>query len=119
MNTVTNLTPAQKAARTRFDNKAWAKIDAATEQADKEYSQLVDSLCPERDAIIDKIEAERDALIAEITQKYQIQIDAVMDQYNKIFDPVNDKRTEQFSAAYEIYKQEVAEFDAKQSQELN
>ena len=42
-----------------------------------------------------------------------------MDQYNKIFDPINDKRTEQFSAAYEIYKQEMAEFDAKQSQELN
>ena len=113
------LTPAQKAARTRFDNKAWAKIDAATEEADKEYGDLVDSLCPERNAIIDKIEAERDAAIAEITQKYQVQIDAVMDQYNKIFDPVNEKRNQQFSAAYEIYKKEMAEFDAKQNQAAN
>lgn len=112
-----SLTPAQKAARTRFDNKAWAKIDAATQEADKEYGDLVDSLCPERNAIIDKIEAERDALICEITQKYQVQIDAVMDQYNKIFDPVSDKKTQQFSAAYEIYKKEMAEFDAKQNQE--
>lgn len=112
-----SLTPAQKAARTRFDNKAWAKIDAATEEANKEYGDLVDSLCPERNATIDKIEAERDVLIREITQKYQVQIDAVMDQYNKIFDPVSDKKTQQFSAAYEIYKKEMAEFDAKQNQE--
>ncbi len=119
MNTATDLTPAQKAARTRFHNKAWAKIDAATEQADKEYTRLIDSLCPKRDAIIDKIEAERDAAIAEITKKYEIQLDAVRDEYNKIWDPVNDKRNEQFSAAYAIYKQEMAEFDAKQSQELN
>ena len=112
------LTPAQKAARTRFSNKAWAKVDAATEEADKEYSKLVDSLCPERDVIIDKIEAERDALIAEITQKYQVQIDAVMDQYNKIFDPVNDKRHQQFSVAYEICKKEIADFDEKQSDEI-
>ena len=112
------LTPAQKAARTRFYNKAWAKVDAATAEADKEYGDLVDSLCPERNEIINKIEAERDALIAEITQKYQVQIDAVMDQYNKIFDPVNDKRNQQFSVAYEICKKEMAEFDAKQSEEI-
>ena len=119
MNTATDLTPAQKAARTRFYNKAWAKVDAATEEADKEYGDLVDSLCPERDAIMDKIEAERDAAIAEITKKYEIQLDAVRDQYNKIFDPVSDKRSEQFSVAYEICKKEMAEFDAKQSQEAN
>ena len=113
------LTAAQKAARTRFDNKAWAKIDTATEEASKEYGDLVDSLCPERNAIIDKIEAERDAAIAEITQKYQVQIDSVMDKYNKIFDPITDKRQEQFVVAYEIYKKEMADFDAKQSQELN
>jgi len=113
------LTPAQKAARTRFDNKAWAKIDAATEEAQKEYGDLIDSLCPERDAIMDKIEAERDAAIAEITKKYEVQLDVVRDQYNKIFDPVNEKKNEQFSAAYEIYKKEMAEFDAKQSQEAN
>ena len=117
MNTATDLTSAQKAARTRFYNKAWAKVDAATEEADKEYGDLLDSLCPERNAIIDKIEAERDALIREITQNYQVQIDAVMDRYNKIFDPVIDKRSEQFSVAYEICKKEMAEFDAKQSQE--
>jgi hypothetical protein len=119
MNTATDLTPAQKAQRTRFDNKAWAKIDKATEQADKEFSQLVDALCPERNAIINKIEAERDALIAEITQKYNIQIDAVMDKYNQIFDPVSAKRHEQFVVAYAIYQQEMAEFDAKQNQEAN
>lgn len=119
MNIATDLTPAQKAARTRFDNKAWAKIEKATEEADKEYSQLINLYCPERDVIIDKIEAERDALIREITQKYQVQIDAVMDQYNKIFDPVSDKKTQQFSAAYEIYKKEMAEFDAKQNQAAN
>ena len=111
------LTSAQKAARTRFDNKAFEKINKATEKADKEYADLVVLFCPERDAIIDKIEAERDALIAEITQKYQVQIDAVMDQYNKIFDPVNDKRHQQFSVAYEICKKEIADFDEKQSQE--
>ncbi len=113
------LTPAQKAARTRFDNKAWAKIDAATEEADKEYGQLVDSLCPERNAIMDKIESERDAAIAEITKKYEIQLDAVRDQYNKIFDPVTEKRNQQFSAAYAIYKKEMADFDARQSQVAN
>ena len=109
------LTPAQKAARTRFDNKAFEKINKATEQADKEYGDLVNAFCPERDVIIDKIEAERDALISEITQKYQVQIDAVMDQYNKIFDPVNEKRNQQFSAAFEIYKKEMADFDEKQA----
>ena len=117
MKLATDLTPAQKAARTKFANKAWAKVDAATEQASKEYGNLVDSLCPERDAIIDKIEAERDAAIAEITKKYELQLDAVRDQYSKIFDPVNDKRSEQFVVAYKIYQEEMAEFDAKQSQE--
>ena len=111
------FTPAQNAARTRFDNKAWAKIDAATQELQDEYGKLVDALCPERDAIMDKIEAERDALIAEITQKYEVQLDAVRDKYNKIFDPVNEKKNQQFSAAYAIYKQEMAEFDAKQNQE--
>ena len=119
MKLATNFTPAQKAARTRFDNKAWAKIDAATEESGKKYGELVDAFCPERDVIIDKIEAERNALIAEITQKYQVQIDAVMDQYNKIFDPVIEKKHQQFVVAYEIYKQEMADFDAKQSQEAN
>jgi hypothetical protein len=113
------LTSAQKAARTRFDNKAFEKINKATEKADKEYADLVVLFCPERDAIIDKIEAERDALIAEITQKYQVQIDAVMDQYNKIFDPVNEKRNQQFIIAFQIYKQEMAEFDARQNNENN
>ena len=112
------LTPAQKAARTRFDNKAWAKIEKATEEADKEYSQLVNLYCPERDVIIDKIEAERDAAIAEITQKYQVQIDSVMDKYSKIFDPVNEKKNQQFSAAYAIYKKEMADFDEKQALEV-
>ena len=111
------LTPAQKAARTRFDNKAWAKIDAATQETQDEFGKLIDSLCPERDAIMDKIEAERDAAIAEITQKYEIQLNAVRDKYNKIFDPVNEKKDQQFSTAYAIYKKEMAEFDAKQSQE--
>jgi hypothetical protein len=109
------LTPAQKAARTRFDNKAFEKINKATEESDKEYADLVDALCPERNAIIDKIEVERDALISEITQKYQLQIDVVMDQYNKIFDPVNEKRNQQFSAAFQIYKKEMADFDEKQA----
>jgi hypothetical protein len=119
MNTATDLTPAQKAARTRFDNKAWARIDAATEEAEKEYGDLIDSLCPERDAIMDKIEAERDAAIVVITKKYEVQLDAVRDQYNKIFDPVTEKKNQQFSAAYAIYKKEMAEFDAKQNQEAN
>ena len=112
------LTSAQKAARTRFDNKAWAKVDAATDELGKEYGKLVDAFCPERDVIIDKIEAERNALIAEITQKYQVQIDAVMDQYNKIFDPVIEKKHQQFVVAYEIYKKEMADFDEKQSDEI-
>jgi phosphoenolpyruvate carboxylase len=109
------LTSAQKAARTRFDNKAFEKINKATDKADKEYAELVDALCPKRDAIIDKIKAERDALIAEITQKYQVQIDVVVDEYNKIFDPVNDKRNQQFSVAFKIYQKEMAEFDARQN----
>ena len=112
------LTPAQKAARTRFDNKAWARVEAASAETQKIYGDLIDSLCPERNVIIDKIEAERDALISEITQKYQVQIDSVMDKYSKIFDPVNEKKNQQFSAAYAIYKKEMADFDEKQALEV-
>ena len=111
------FTPAQKAARTRFDNKAWARVDAASAETQKIYGDLIDSLCPERDAIMDKIEAERDAAIAEITKKYEMQLDVVRDQYDKIFDPVNEKKNQQFSAAYAIYKKEMADFDEKQNQE--
>ena len=38
---------------------------------------------------------------------------------NTIATLVSDKRSEQFSVAYEICKKEMAEFDAKQSQEAN
>ena len=116
MNT-TEFTPAQKAARTRFDNKAYAKLDKATLQIDEALDDLVDSLIPERNQIIDKAEADRDALIAEITQNYQVIIDAEMAKFNKTIEPLQEKRNAMFSEAFAIYKQEMADFDAKQSQE--
>jgi len=112
------LTPAQKAARTRFDNKAWARIDKATLQIDEALNDLVDSLIPERNQIIDKAEADRDALIAQITEKYQVIIDAEMAKFEKTIEPLQEKRDATFSEAFAIYKKEMAEFDEKQSDEI-
>ena len=112
------LTPAQKAARTRFDNKAWARIDKATLQIDEALNDLVDSLIPERNQIIDKAEADRDALIAQITEKYQVIIDAEMAKFEKTIEPLQEKRDATFSKAFAIYKKEMAEFDEKQSDEI-
>ena len=59
-----DMTPSQKAARTRAVKKAWAKYDEQMKPIDDAYYAFAESLYPERDRIIDEAEAERDRVIA-------------------------------------------------------
>jgi len=117
------LTPAQKAARTRFDNKAWAKHDIAICPAREAYYAFAETLYPERNRIIDEAEAEKDRIIAqaiaEAEAKCQAICDAAMAEFEKTMEPLEVILKQARKEAYDVYSQEMAEFDANQSLAAN
>jgi predicted P-loop ATPase/GTPase len=100
----TDLTPAQKAARTRLAKKA---EQAYEEMIAPEYTQWVealDRLCPPRDAVIEALQKSRDEAIAKIEADYQKGYDAVMESYNNLMKPTQDALDQARDKAWEMHK---------------
>ena len=104
MNTTTDLTPAQKAQRTRAMNKANAAYEEMVAPTYKQWVEALDRFCPPRDAVIDGLEAKRDAAIALITAEFQKEYDAVMESFNNLMKPTQDALDEARDNAWEIHK---------------
>lgn len=106
MNTV-ELTPAQKAARTRRMTKA---VIAKDEMIAPEYNAWVaalDSFCPPRDSVIDALEQKRDEAIAKIQAQFKEEYDSVMESFNNLMKPTSDALEQARNKAWEIYKDEI------------
>ena len=106
-----DMTPAQKAARTRAMKKAWAKYDEHTKPFDDAYYAFAETLYPERDRIIDEAYEEKERIIAEAEAKYQAIRDAEMAKFDKAMETLDAERTKNRHEASEILKQETAQFD--------
>lgn len=104
MNTTADLTPAQKAARTRSMKKA---DQAYEEMIAPEYTKWVEALhrfCPPRDAVIETLQSKRDAAIAKIEAEYQKEYDAVMESFNNLMKPTQDALDQARDNAWKIHK---------------
>lgn len=107
MTTTTDLTPAQKAQRTRLIRKA---NSAYEEMIAPEYTQWVEALdrfCPSRDAVIDSLQIKRDAAIALIEAEYEKEYNAVMESFNNLMKPTQDALDKARDNAWEIYKDQI------------
>ena len=97
------LTPAQKATRTR----AMKKADAAYEEMiAPEYTKWVEALdkyAPIRDAYIAKLEAKRDAAIAEINRQFEEDYAIQMAQFNHMMKSTDDALELARKNAWAIY----------------
>jgi hypothetical protein len=105
-----DMTPAQKAARTRAMNKIWAEYEMRIQPSNDAFYAFAETLYPERDRIIDEAEAERDRVIAEAEAKCQAIRDLAMAKFEKIMEPLEAERTAIRKVAYEIVKTETAKF---------
>jgi len=103
-----DMTPAQKAARTKAMNKIWAEYEMRTQPSNDAFYAFAETLYPERDRIIDEAEAARDCVIAEAEAKYQAIRDAEMTKFEKAMEPLETERTAIRKVAYEIVKTETA-----------
>ena len=104
------MTSAQKAARTRAINKAWAKYDEQIKPFDDAYYAFAETLYPERNRIIDEAYAERDRVIAEAEAKCQAIRDAEMAKFDKAMETLEIERTTKRHEAFAILKEETAQF---------
>jgi hypothetical protein len=104
MTTTTDLTPAQKAQRTRSMKKANAAYEEMIAPAYQQWVEALDRFVPPRDAVIDGLETKRDAAIALITAEFQKEYDAVMESYNNLMKPTQDVLDEARNNAWEIHK---------------
>jgi hypothetical protein len=106
-----DMTPAQKAARTRAINKAWAKYDEVCKPSNDAFYAFAETLYPERNRIIDEAEAQRDLIIAEANAKCQAIWDAEMAKFDKQMETLEIERTTKRHEAFEILKAETAQFN--------
>ena len=104
MNTATDLTSAQKAARTRRINKAWIAKDEMVANEYNAWVKALDSFCPPRDSVIDSLEKKRDEAIAKIQAEFKKEYDAVMESFNNLMKPTNDALEQARNKAWEIWK---------------
>ena len=105
-----DMTPAEKAQRTRAINKAWAEYELLTKPSNDAYYAFAETLYPERNRIIAEAEAERDRLIAEAEAKCQAIRDAEMAKFEKAMEVLEAERTAIRHAAYEIVRTETAKY---------
>ena len=103
MNTETNLTPAEKAARTRRINKAWIAKDEMVASEYNAWVKALDSFCPPRDSVIDALEKKRDEAIAKIQAEFEQEYNAVMESFNNLMKPTNDALDQARAKAWEIW----------------
>jgi hypothetical protein len=88
--TIKELTPAQKAQRTRSQNKANAAYEEMIAPAYTKWLDALDRNAPIRDAYIEKLQAKRDAAIAEIERQYEEDYAIQMAQFNHMMKPTDD-----------------------------
>ena len=101
---ISELTPAQKAARTRRSNKADAAYNAMYAFEYSQWVEALDKFCPPRDSVIDALEKKRDEAIAKIQAQFKEEYDAVMESFNNLMKPTSDALDQARSKAWEIWK---------------
>lgn len=104
MTTTTDLTPAQKAQRTRSMKKANAAYEEMVAPTYTQWVEALDRFCPPRDAVIDALETKRDAAIAAIQAEYKKEYDAVMQSFDNLMKPTQDALDKARDNAWEIHK---------------
>ncbi len=104
---INELTPAQKAARTRRSNKADAAYNAMYAFEYSQWVEALDKFCPPRDSVIDALEKKRDEAIAKIQAQFKEEYDAVMESFNNLMKPTSDVLNQKRDKAWEIYKDEI------------
>jgi hypothetical protein len=105
--TIKELTPAQKAQRTRSANKANAAYEEMVASAYVKWLDALDRNAPIRDAYIDKLQAKRDAAIAEINRQYEEDYAIQMAQFNHMMKPTNDALALARKNAWAIWGQAI------------
>jgi hypothetical protein len=106
-----DMTPSQKAARTRAIKNAWAKFDEHCKPSDDAYYAFAETLYPERNRIIDEAEAEKNRIIAEAEAKYEAIKNAEMAKFEKAMEVLEIERTTKRSEGFEILKMQTAQFE--------
>ena len=104
-----NLTPAEKAKRTRLHKKAYAVMVQSVDPQYKEWEKALDLNCQIRDRYIAKLRAERDAAIAEINRKYQESYEIQMDQFDHMMKPTQDAYDKAREEAWVVYYETMKE----------
>ena len=102
--TVAELTPAQKAARTRSQRKANAAYEEMVAPTYTKWVEALDRFCPARDAVIAELDAKRDAAIAKIQAEHEKEYNAVMEAFIKDMKPTQDALDAVRHSAWEIHK---------------
>ena len=98
-----NLTPAEKAKRTRLHKKAYAIMAAAVEPQYTKWEEALIRNIPIRDRYIANLEAERDAAIAEINRKYEEQYAIQIAQFEHMMKPTQDAYEKAREEAWVVY----------------
>ena len=98
-----NLTPAEKAKRTRLHKKAYAVMVQSVDPQYTKWEAALDLNCPIRDRYIAKLRAERDAAIAEINRKYQEDYEIQMAQFDHMMKPTQDAYDKAREEAWVVY----------------
>ena len=105
--TIKELTPAQKAQRTRSQNKANAAYEEMIASAYTKWVAALDRNAPIRDAYIDKLQAKRDAAIAEINRQYEEDYAIQMAQFDHMMKPTDDALELARKNAWDIWGQAI------------
>lgn len=100
---MSDLTPAQKAKRTRLHKKAYAIMDQTVAPQYKEWEAALERNCPIRDRYIAKLQAERDAAIAEINRKYEEDYAIQMAQFEHMMKPTQEAYDKAREEAWAVY----------------
>jgi len=98
-----DLTPAQKAKRTRLHKKAYAVMVQSVEPQYTEWEKALDRYCPIRDRYIAKLQTERDAAIAEINRKYEEDYAIQMAQFEHMMKPTQEAYNKASEEAWAVY----------------
>ena len=107
LTTVKELTPAEKARRTRAQKKADAAYEEMVAPAYTKWVEALDRFCPIRDAYIAKLEAKRDEAIAEINRQFEEDYAIQMAQYNHMMKPTQDVLDEARANAWAMHKNAI------------